>query len=207
MKNFLKNFLKSRIIQAALIALIGSLVITFGPQLISKKVLSETQIHVSVPSSDDYVAVEMLDRADCWNSSLATGRSDAYRCGTENFIYDPCFSNPFYSSRQVVGCPITETKFKYFVTEGLSTSSDPYPSCTPPECGRPWLVELEDGTKCNAVTGMHNVVIGRFIDYSCDGKNGYEFLSQPFINDGPLYKIDCSRGNTISICSIKAMWY
>ena len=50
--------------------------------------------------SDFHVSSKI--HGSCWTGSIASPRSDAWRCMVANRIYDPCFSNGGLSS---VACP------------------------------------------------------------------------------------------------------
>ncbi len=98
---------------------------------------------------------------NCWTSSLAVWRADAWRCTVGNEIYDPCFS-----SGESVICgadPKTPTLgFALTLTEPL-----PAPEVAQDAARHAWLVELADGTVCGYATGATGGVGGERFNYLC----------------------------------------
>lgn len=98
---------------------------------------------------------------DCWTSSLAVWREDAWRCMVGNDIYDPCFSQ---DDSVICGAsPVTPTvSFALTLTEPL-----PPPEVPADTTGHAWLVELPDGTVCEFATGATGGVGDERINYLC----------------------------------------
>lgn len=84
----------------------------------------------------------------CWTGSLASLRSDAYRCMVGNSIHDPCFS--LKSNSKAVACPMNVPE-----NTGIRiTLSKPLPPANPPpKAPNAWMMTLADGAKCNMGTG------------------------------------------------------
>lgn len=99
----------------------------------------------------------------CWSTSNVINRVDAWRCITDNSIYDPCFSIP--GNSQAVVCntsPLSdETGFKLNLTDSL-----PVPGPVP-AIKSAWAFELADGTNCSFVGGATAAFEGKRVDYSC----------------------------------------
>ncbi|MBV8489370.1 MAG: hypothetical protein JO199_02480, partial [Candidatus Eremiobacteraeota bacterium] len=97
---------------------------------------------------------------DCWTSSIASPRSDAFRCSAGNTIYDPCFVR----DRNSVVCATD-----VFSSNGTQLElTKPLPAAASPGPPRAWAMLLQSGAKCNAGTGT--VVEG--YPYYCSGKDG-----------------------------------
>lgn len=81
----------------------------------------------------------------------------------ENMIYDPCFEVPGRSKQVVCGAnPVKhEDGFSLMLTEPLPSQP---PGNTRPQ---PWLIELADGSVCEAATGTMAVIEGAPVRYPC----------------------------------------
>lgn len=105
-------------------------------------------------------AQQMLD-GNCWTSSIASARSDAFRCMTGNDIYDPCF----VIDPKSVGCPTDLSADRGVVLD----LTKPLP---PPESPAPapqaFAMVLQSGAVCNRATGT---VVADF-PYYCSGESG-----------------------------------
>jgi hypothetical protein len=103
---------------------------------------------------------------DCFSSSLAATRPDAWRCISGNEILDPCFSLPGSSSAVV--CVRDPRDSNSFATLNLTR---PLPAAAPP--GRethPWFLQLADGTVCNFFTGATGGIGGERLNYGCSDR-------------------------------------
>jgi hypothetical protein len=79
----------------------------------------------------------------CWTGSIASERSDAFRCMTGNSIHDPCFT----LSPREVACPTSAEK-----NEGVVISlTKPLPPAN--QSSSVWRMQLESGAECNVGTG------------------------------------------------------
>jgi hypothetical protein len=79
----------------------------------------------------------------CWTSSIASQRSDAYRCMVGNGIHDPCFM----LSARSVACPTDVAS-----NSGVAISlTKPLPE--PNTAANVWMMELTSGATCNIGTG------------------------------------------------------
>ncbi len=109
-----------------------------------------------------YNAAAMKGKAvngSCWTSSIASTRSDAFRCMIGNTIMDPCFK----VSNKVVNCP-QDLAAKTGVVINLTK---PLPQANTKSASKPWRFQFAGGSgiMCNAGTGT---VIGNY-PYYCDG--------------------------------------
>lgn len=84
-------------------------------------------------------------RGHCWTSSIASRRSDAYRCMVGNGIYDPCFS----IDTKTVACP-TNVAANSGVRVALT---QPLPQANAGNVHNAWMMQLAGGATCNVGTG------------------------------------------------------
>lgn len=100
--------------------------------------------------------------ADCWVSSLAAPRANAWRCMVVNTIYDPCFSTSAQASYVICDAnPAGDTR-------GLkATLAHPLPVSTPSKDTQAWMLRLADGPVCGFLTGTSGIINGERINYGC----------------------------------------
>lgn len=80
---------------------------------------------------------------NCWTASIASQRSDAYRCMVGNAIHDPCFE----LSAQSVACPLDAAE-----NSGLVIALDkPLPPAA--SHANAWQMQLVSGATCAVGTG------------------------------------------------------
>lgn len=105
----------------------------------------------------------------CWVNALSVARADAWRCMTENgAIYDPCFATPASLGEQAVVCGIDPVQGTPGFTLALT---EPLPAPQVSGSLLPWLIELENGVICRAVTGSRPGVGEKLVNYACDDLN------------------------------------
>jgi hypothetical protein len=81
----------------------------------------------------------------CWTGSIASLRSDAYRCMVGNSIHDPCFS----VNAKSVACPTNPV-----ANTGIRIAlNKPLPRANPNAAPNAWMITLAGGTKCDMGTG------------------------------------------------------
>ena len=103
----------------------------------------------------------------CWTNSNIIQRSDAWRCMIGNEIFDPCYTARDKTTIVCGSKPDIEkpTGFVLKLTEPLPT---PYVSKGPSSSAS--MIELEDGTICDAISGASGATDGvrtERISYSC----------------------------------------
>lgn len=103
----------------------------------------------------------------CFGESLATSRSDAYRCMAGNTIMDPCFANPYTSGE--VACPNSGPSDVTIVdlTEPLPTGSGGQSAQSP------WLFKLGNGATCSVATGATATIDGKRINGECSDSSSW----------------------------------
>lgn len=132
------------------------------------KVAQTTVINFVPPSS-----ASKQESGNCFTSSLAATRSDAWRCMTGNEILDPCFSVP--NTTSYVICVPNPTDASTFIQLNLT---QPLPAAEPvPAETHPWFLQLADGTICNFFTGATGGVNGERINYGCN--DGWDIVGLP----------------------------
>lgn len=101
---------------------------------------------------EGFTAVETRP-GSCWTGSLAAPREGAFRCASENVIYDPCF----LTAGGTVACPQGDPAQNQSVVLELT---DPLPQppdawTNPPDRANPspWFLRLVGGGECGVLTG------------------------------------------------------
>jgi hypothetical protein len=81
----------------------------------------------------------------CWTGSIASLRSDAFRCMADNSIHDPCFK----AAGNSVVCPTNVA-----ANSGIRISlSKPLPRANPNATPNAFMMALAGGITCNMGTG------------------------------------------------------
>ena len=93
-------------------------------------------------------------RGFCWVRSLAAKRADAWRCITNNVIYDPCFTSKVADT---LVCNVDPADNKYGF---LLRLQQPLPQSTRLKGKKndAWVIELQDGLLCRPYTGTARIV-------------------------------------------------
>ena len=100
---------------------------------------------------------------NCWETSLAAPRVDAWRCIVADTIYDPCFSSPNYANYVICAAtPASDTR-------GLKvTLTDVLPKSTVTAADhQPWTLRLSDGVVCTFLTGATPIIDNQRVNYGC----------------------------------------
>jgi hypothetical protein len=118
------------------------------------------------------IHVDHVTRGHCWESSIVTQRSDAYRCLTASggAILDPCFADPFGlpSGSKEVACPYPSPDS---ITIMQLTQPLPKISIRPSLPTVYWLLVLANGMECHAGGGTTESIGGEVESayYYCPG--------------------------------------
>ena len=106
----------------------------------------------------------------CLGGSDTINRRDAWRCQSQQFIYDPCFSSR--RARGVVICPARGLFHGWAIRIKLSRKlpreggNAGRPDRTR---GLPWALVTASGWRCRLITGATTVVHGQRRNYTCKG--------------------------------------
>ncbi len=120
-----------------------------------------TKFHPAIPHGPKKVG-------ECWTNSIAVPRLDAWRCITDNQIYDPCFSSRGLKDAVICNANPADGS-PGFVLE----LAKPLPSRSRPSGSRrPWLLKLADGSTCELQTGTIPLVAGLEVPYGCSDSSG-----------------------------------
>ena len=121
---------------------------------------------------------------NCWTDSIAVNRSGAWRCMLGNRIYDPCFEATGQTNQVICGANPVKHKdgFSLILTKPLP--SRPQDKAPP----QPWLLELADGSLCEAATGTMAVIDGEPVRYPCNSPSPGESKASK-LNCGLLDKL------------------
>jgi hypothetical protein len=120
------------------------------------------------------VKVDRTARGSCWEGSVESRRSDAWRCVVGNNIYDPCYSG----AKRWVACPVTA--FGSRVLKLTLTKPLPYKLADPPlDTSRadPLLIVLQNGVQCGFASGATSTLAGQRLNYVC--QNGAWLVGDP----------------------------
>ncbi len=98
-------------------------------------------------------------KGSCWTSSIASTRSDAFRCMIGNSIMDPCFK----LSAKTVACPQNVAAN----TGTIINLTKPLPAANPKSASKSWRFQVAGGSgiTCSSGTGT---VVGNY-PYYCTG--------------------------------------
>lgn len=132
---------------------------TEKPVVETKPAFTTTVVAFEVPS----VLPTEQKNGNCLSKSLATGRTDAYRCTVGTIAYDPCFAT---SQKNVVFCqmnPTVATSFLIKTTKALPVIAQPASLAE----NSVWFVKLKDGTICSPFTGTQPTINGMTGVYGC----------------------------------------
>jgi hypothetical protein len=107
--------------------------------------------------------------ANCWEGSIDSARSDAYRCSTPatyggGNLFDPCFASPTDVHRLL--CPSEPLSAHRVVALTSAHPGLPNAPATA-DSGEPWDIELLDGATCHDISGATVTVGGVPANYSC----------------------------------------
>jgi hypothetical protein len=114
-----------------------------------------TVVHFKASS----MTVSSTVSGSCFTTSIASNRSDAYRCMVGNAIHDPCFT----LAAKTVACPENLAKSSGVV---IKLTKPLPPSASPPKAPQAWALILKSGETCNRATGT---MIDPDFPYYCSG--------------------------------------
>jgi hypothetical protein len=102
----------------------------------------------------------------CNGGSIATDRSDAWRCFAANQVLDPCFSSA--KAKGVLLCPAAPWKASgvELKVSGALKLGDKGKAST---SRMPWGIETTTGQKCAFASGASTVVDKQRLNYFCTG--------------------------------------
>lgn len=102
-------------------------------------------------------------RGNCWETSLAAPRLDAWRCIVTDTIYDPCFSSPNYANYVICDAsPATDALgIKVMLTDALPKSTATLAD------HQSWTLRLADGVVCTFLTGTTPIIDNLRVNYGC----------------------------------------
>jgi len=113
--------------------------------------------------------------AQCEAGSDSAGQ--AYRCFSQNVVYDPCWLDNADPSQATVLCqeqPWSTQITRFSIPAGgLEAFLGPPQPIDP---GSPWGVQLSDGERCLAVQGTHDSFDGKVVDYACGANYDHVLL-------------------------------
>jgi hypothetical protein len=106
-------------------------------------------------------------QGNCWTDSIAVRRSGAWRCMRGNMIYDPCFEVRGRTKQVICDANPVSHKSGFTLILEKPLPSRPRDNAAP----RPWLLELANGSVCEAATGTMAVIQGEPVRYPCSSQS------------------------------------
>lgn len=145
------------------------------------KELTETRMTEVLKFSPPNLEKSKAKSGRCWTNSIASTRTDAFRCSEENSIWDPCFLVGDYADNlptSYVYCPFGWNSSNKDVTlsvnlEEVLHGESPLVATTSPKLEEtdPWLVVFDDGSECRILTGTLSNAYNNLANiYGCSGK-------------------------------------
>jgi hypothetical protein len=126
-------------------------------------------------------------KGSCWTTSIASTRSDAYRCMVGNAVHDPCFTR----SAGFVVCPEN-----LIDNSGIAIKlTKPLPSSAQPHAVQPWAMVLASHITCNRATGT----VDPEYPFYCDEIAGA--CSAPYRSKRQRYFVTCSTESNPRVLS------
>jgi hypothetical protein len=130
--------------------------------------LRETEVRVVAPYTyGDKLSPELRVKrrasGECFGSSAAALRPDAFRCSVESEIIDPCFSGGPLGQ---VACPDAPWSRQVTLITLNQALRDPFDTDLDP-AAKPWGLELEDGRRCELLLGATSTIAGERVNYAC----------------------------------------
>jgi len=106
-----------------------------------------------------------IEHGYCWTDSIATFSNDkAWRCTTDNNVYDPCFETDTGQVVCGVSPEIPESGFELKLTKTL-----PKIDRVGKKYGEKfWRFELQNGLICGAITGTAGIIGEEYYSFACD---------------------------------------
>ena len=105
-------------------------------------------------------------KGSCFASSIASTRSDAYRCMVGNQIIDPCFT---VKKQGYVVCNANQLPptFQYVIKLDKPLAKNTNQNIKIKD-QQPWLIQLKNGQYCTPFTGTRPFIDGKVLTYSCE---------------------------------------
>jgi len=133
-----------------------------------------------VKYSANAMTAKRVVKGNCWTSSIASPRADAYRCMANDEIYDPCFKIDPSSA----GCPsdlAANAGIVIDLTKPLPPPQSPSPN------REAFAMVLQSGATCNRATGT---VVADY-PYYCSGERGV-CQAPDLSKTQPAYFVKCA---------------
>jgi hypothetical protein len=104
----------------------------------------------------------------CFATSIAVAVQGAYRCMSDNYIYDPCFASDSGSQTELACAEtpwagVTLMKVTSALPSGAIGEENPI--------AFPWAIQLANGQRCVVGTGANSALGGVNLPYYCSPSN------------------------------------
>ncbi len=159
------------------------------------------------PTGTPTVKVTANADGSCWEGSLLTPRSEAWRCTVNSEIEDPCFTSGYETVVCPTGGPWTDKGVEVRLESPVSSlhgNTGQWPSGSP---RIPWALQLADGSDCQLVSGATSVVDGMRQNYECR-PDGLWLYGGPN-RDTPVWMIFGNGANSSELTQrpVAIAWY
>jgi len=144
---------------------------------------------------------------ECFAASVAdAGRPDAWRCSSGNRIMDPCFEG-FQQGSVVLAC--ASSPWSADVVILTPTADLPRGQANKPglDAAPPWALELDNGVRCQLLTGATWGAAGMRVNYGCERDGGY--VIGDVDRSRPRWQVlfDAPKGVAARTVGVRAAWY
>ena len=142
-------------------------------------------------------------KGTCWTDSIAVSSSDAYRCMSKSFIYDPCFA-PAQKVVSQLACMVTPWSK---VTRFELTS--PIPKGAKHPNGGPWVwaYQLANGLRCITETGTGAIVDKVALNYYCVPGKAWASIPDEKVEPWSAEYARSYQSKTLTTVKIPTAWY
>jgi hypothetical protein len=161
---------------------------TYGAaaSLIPPQQITTTEVLTFTPN-----VPELTRDGACFTNSLVSERADAWRCTSGESIYDPCFTAADGETIVCGQAPIFTEDDDGFV---VNLTQPLPPAVVPSELDDidPWMLLLQDGNLCAALSGATSGALGRQVRFGC--LDGGVILGDP-VRIGDIVWVDEVRAD------------
>lgn len=164
---------------------------------------------------NDGLTIIHEDKGSCWSGSLANLRPDAWRCGSKNRIYDPCFSKKYITKigdkLVCIQSPWDRKAVLMTLTEPLKNEQAHSKDYLKHD---PWAIELFNGIRCvYGNTGTIPVIAGIPTSSTCFNQSNQIVgitAFNLFDRNSPIWLVFIQSENNqlfLEQVPIKEVWY
>ncbi len=142
-------------------------------------------------------------RGTCWTNSIAVSSSDAYRCMSKSFIYDPCFAPGTKTFTQLACMAAPWSRVVRFDLTAAIPKVARHPN------GKPWVWAdlLANGVRCITDTGTGTVVDKVVMNYYCVPGTGWADIPDQKAEPWTVQYAKSYKSKTVDPEKVTTAWY